>query len=400
MKRKIMIVGLIVSMLAAVGCSKKGKEETTTTEAVEVTTEATTENTTEVTTEEKVVSYEEVYADVLHHTYDILASAEDIFDEITDEEMGIYEIRMYSDAETALKSVGYCYKDLNDDDIPELIIGSDDGMILAIYGIDGDTPAFLVSGRTRNAKRLLADGKTIHTFGSGGAAYSIFGTMQIAKDGKGIEWIDCYFTYPDNTNNIHYYHNTTGVWDPEQAEEIFVSDEEFWAPSELEDGSFVRDLGLTYFIDMPGGTYEQTNNSQTGDINVQIATGAGFDVLLAEDARARLTNYQTLNISTDEFTNEVAFIPIEGGLSDITFYEIEYSASSEGNQWFKNNKEIGYIPFVAEDEQLVVTMSFPGDMPTIGFSYIGATGETLYYAIGLSGFDGSVQISPYFPDNY
>lgn len=401
MKRRWILAGLFVSMLAAVGCSKKDKATTaTTTEAIEVTTEATTENTTEATTESAQIDYEAVYAPVLQHTFDVIVSEDDI-DDIEEEDMGIYEIKMYDGIEAGLNNVGYAYRDLNDDDVPELIIGSKFGTILAIYGIENDKPVFLVAGRSRSTKNLMKDGKTIHTYGSSGAAYSIFGTMQVSKDGKSIEWQDCYFTYPDDNNSVHYYHNTTGIWEPEEAEELNINNDDFFALDEAVYEDFEESLGLTYFIDVFDSSYIPTGDSNGGVGNeIPRPTGTSLDVMLADECRNLLTNYETLDITYGgEFSTEVAFRPVDGSISEIYFYEIEYTASNEDNQWFKEKKILTYYEFLNSDQQLIVKMTFPGDMPTIGFSYVNGSGEEQHFAISLSGFDGSVVISPYFPDN-
>ena len=399
MKRVIVYAAMVVFILSLAGCSNKDKktEETTAafTEATtEATTEAKTEATTEATEEQTKTDYEEVYSDVIHHIYDLLVSDADELEDVSDEDVGIYEVKMAGDISYALQNVGYTLMDISQDGVPELIIADAGGSILAIYTCDGQTPEYVVSGKTRSYKRLLKDGKTIYEQSSGGAALYLFGKFHLSENGKKIEWEECYFTYPDDAFNMHYYYNTTGLWEPDKAEELNITDEEFYAKDNLTEDSYMLDLGLTMFADMPGGTYNVSGGAVNGS---EQATGTGVEVMPAENCRMRLSNATVIDISDGENWSEIAFLPVDGSVTDIYFYEIEYSDSSENNQWFKEVRELSYIPVIKEDEPLVAKISFPGDIPTTGFSFVDATGTVWRYTICLSGFDGSVQINPYFP---
>ena len=50
---------------------------------------------------------------------------------------------------------------------------------------------------------------------------------------------------------------------------------------------------------------------------------------------------------------------------------------------------------LAPDCPLVVTLTFAGDLPNNGFSYVDSTGETLHYSISTSGKDGSLFLEEY-----
>jgi hypothetical protein len=136
-----------------------------------------------------------------------------------------------------MDTIGYVFRDINADTIPELLIGSFDktddaytkNEIYAAYTHNGKSPVLLFSGWARNSY-ALTDENTLYHHGSGGAAYSIFGEYRISEAG-GFQCINAYFTYPkdDEMTEIGFYRNTSGIMDPAEAEEWAVSADEFWA---------------------------------------------------------------------------------------------------------------------------------------------------------------------------
>ena len=148
---------------------------------------------------------------------------------------GIMERVNYGDKDELLGNIGYNLTDLTGDGIPELLIGEDmahswDGSdvrsyIYGIYGLKNDQPEIFVEGWTRNCHFLTEDG---HIFdeGSNGAMSSVFGINHLNENGETV-WDDFYFSN-DKNGEIAYFHNTTGIFDMNEAEEINISGEEFW----------------------------------------------------------------------------------------------------------------------------------------------------------------------------
>lgn len=168
---------------------------------------------------------------------------------------GVQECMMGAAAEDVLKDIGYTIADYSGDGIPELIIGSvfegenstyiND--IYALYTLVDGKPFYVFEGWARNRYCILED-DTIYNAGSNGAMYSIFGTYNLAKDGKSLVCKDYYFTYEKNDDftEIGFYHNTTGEWDKSVSEEMDITDGEFWA---LEEDTYTKNkkLELTSF---------------------------------------------------------------------------------------------------------------------------------------------------------
>ncbi|MBR5219982.1 MAG: hypothetical protein IKV66_03240 [Clostridia bacterium] len=178
------------------------------------------------------------YADILSECYQLLTAPAGNT-EYPDALFGIYETAMMLGVKAA-DTIGYVFRDLNEDAIPELLIGafdkSDDAYtkneIYAAYTYDGQKPVLLFAGWARNAYALTED-NTFYHHGSGGAAYAIFGEYAVSETGDFL-CQNAYFTYPKEPDmtEIGFYRNTSGIMDPAQAEEWAVSADEFWAVDE------------------------------------------------------------------------------------------------------------------------------------------------------------------------
>ena len=159
-----------------------------------------------------------VYDEVLNQVKQTLSLSEEV---MAPEGMeGIRELgSVYGDE--ALKMLCYKYQDLNQDSIPELLIGvsanTSDSHIrnhiyLAYTVVDGTPEQFLYTAG-KNSYSLLSDG-TFAYFGSAGAMYSIFGEFGLSK-ANGLDCTDYYFTHEidGDLENIGVYHNSTGNFD-------------------------------------------------------------------------------------------------------------------------------------------------------------------------------------------
>ena len=175
------------------------------------------------------------YAAVLSECYEILSAPTDNA-KYPDEMIGIYEAAMMFGSD-AIHTIGYVFRDVNEDTIPELFIGVFDkssgahtkNEIYAAYTHDGSNPVLLFYGWARNSYALTEE-NTFYYYGSGGAANSIFGEYVLSEAGE-VVCKNVYFTYPQEPDmtEIGYYHSTTATTDPSQAEEWTSTADEFWA---------------------------------------------------------------------------------------------------------------------------------------------------------------------------
>lgn len=148
---------------------------------------------------------------------------------------GIWEAVLALESE-AISQIEYILKDINSDNIPELLIGVfakedyayTNNEIYAIYALKNDAPVLILEGRSRSSYSLKDDCSLFYN-GSNGAAYSIFGTYHISKDNE-VVCDDYYFTYPDDNDPsiIEIYHNNTGVYVRDDSEKLDITLDDFW----------------------------------------------------------------------------------------------------------------------------------------------------------------------------
>ena len=196
------------------------------------------DNAGDKTDTETKVDYALKYEDVLAKTYEFIKNIDSKVG--PDRGMtGIWDAALALEDE-ALNEIGYTFKDLNGDDVSELLIGSfnnaDDAFvnneIYMIYTLKNDTPEFLLEGMSRNMYSLKDDGNFFN-MGSNGAAYSIIGTYHISKDNE-VVCDDYYFTYPDDNDPsiIEIYHNNTGIYVRDDSEKLDITLDDFWTLQE------------------------------------------------------------------------------------------------------------------------------------------------------------------------
>ena len=148
---------------------------------------------------------------------------------------GMYGVREAIQAlgDVAADTVGYAYSDMNQDGQQELLIGNFEGtgapdVKNELYGaftyVDG-TPEPLFEKQKRNTYALTDTG-TLYFYGSDGVAFHIVAEYEMTEEG--IVCKDFYFSYPKygDINDLEYFHNTTGQWDPDVSEKVDMTFEQ------------------------------------------------------------------------------------------------------------------------------------------------------------------------------
>ena len=218
MKKRLLIFLLLLCVLSS-ACGKTNVNKP--------------DNAGDKTDTETKVDYALKYEDVLAKTYEFIKNIDSKVDP-DDGMAGIWDAALVLEDE-ALDEIGYTFKDLNGDDVSELLIGSfnnaDDAFvnneIYMIYTLKNDTPEFLLEGMSRNMYSLKDD-DSFFNMGSNGAAYSIIGTYHISKDNE-VVCDDYYFTYPDDNDPsiIEIYHNNTGICVRDDSEKLDITLDDF-----------------------------------------------------------------------------------------------------------------------------------------------------------------------------
>ena len=182
------------------------------------------------------MDYHAFYAPVIDDILDMINNGYDFEKDYTYPSTGITERVMYGEKEDLLKEIGFAIEDISGDGIPELIIGEDSALdmtpdqntIYDVYTCSDGQIVCALEGWARNSYSYLGNGR-FYNMGSNGAMYAVFGTYHLTADGTELICEDCYFTYDKNNGSeIGYYHNNTGVAEPEGSEELDVSDADFW----------------------------------------------------------------------------------------------------------------------------------------------------------------------------
>lgn len=339
--------------------------------------------------------YEEIYDPVLRLMYDTIMCDPSTY-EFDDGTMGIWESTNWLDVRIeALMSVGYTMKDLNGDDIPELLIcatnaydnESHEGRnILAMYTISDDEPQLVIEGTARDAYALLGDGR-IYNIGSGGAAYAIYGTYELSEDGLELKPLDYYFSYLDpeepaeDFEDMFFYHNTTGIWGEDGMDEE-ISELDFVTNGEALE-NLIEVIEVKDFLD-----YALDKNLDTTMEDEGFIVRADW----AEDVLADLDGEFIEYISGEPDTVQVVFGPsgfarvYDFTLLNLTLEDID----DEGNVTY-DVEEVYKLEELTAAEPLCADMPMiPDAVPNSGVKYTDEAGVDHYLALNQSGYDGSL----------
>lgn len=406
MKKKLttffLLTALIASML--VGCGEKQTAEPTqqqdeTNAAGQTTTKTdtspaatpepapTADTDTEKKYQEAMLAYEAVMEQNCSVIYNGISSEGEYQLVAT----GVMETSSMERGEL-LQYLGYTFMDISGDGVPELLIGSipkenaEVPEVQLIFGgytcKDGEAVCFL-EGWARNVYEWMGGGRFFN-YGSGGWAYSGFGTFQISEDGTELKCEDWYYSdiKDDANSEIGYYHNNTGDWSKDAGEELDIGSDDFWELSNKYDAD-IKLLELTPFAD-----YTYTGFiAQPLDCKVRVDY---FDDVNYQNYYDDASEYMDAGV---EYDTKVLFRTDEG-VADFKLLSLSLRDVDADGKAIFDITEVFNIPGLRAGIPLAVPMSFPGDIPSNGFSYTDTDGTTKAFCIGVSGFDGSLVVSP------
>lgn len=324
---------------------------------------------------------EEYYRELLDHFWTLITENE-AWDEEAYGVTGVWEVANYSDTQEALDTVGYTVQDLSGDGVPELIVAAvnEDGTageIFACYTLDAETkaPVGTFEGWSRSRHQWLGDG-SFYIEGSSGAAYTMFGVSELTPDGRELKCRDLYFTWEsDDASGLEFYHNTTGVWDPKEAEKLDVSDEEFWAVS----GELCQPqpLALT-----PFSAYRE-----------YVPAAEPVSVRWGDEVLSDLSDYEVFQVPGGE--TEIVFLPGPEGLQNFKFLGLTFVDADENGNIKYNMEQLYEIETL--EKPLCVKTTLVGTIPNNGISFTDGEGNTRCFAVQESGYDGSLQLEEFNP---
>ena len=305
------------------------------------------------------------YEAILERSVEVLASGGDI--EIKDGETGLLEA-CYGGT-----GVGYAIEDLNADGVPELILGPADGSsIYALYTGSGSEPVLLLEGWARNYWQYLGGGR-FYVSGSGGVAYNMVGTFVLPRDGRELVCEDFYFTYEldESFEEFGVFHNTEGLWDTSVSELLDMTYDDLWALDE-EWSAQAQPLDLTH-LDVP-------------------ISGPQVQVLWADGEWNG--DYERVDLSSGEPSSAVLFLA-DSPVMDFRILSLFVEDMTDDGSITFSSGTLCHLDVLSADCALVADLTFHGDLPCYGISYIDANGAFWRFAIEISGYDGSISLSEF-----
>jgi len=305
------------------------------------------------------------YEAILERSVEVLASGGDI--EIKDGETGLLEA-CYGGT-----GVGYAIEDLNADGVPELILGPADGSsIYALYTGSGSEPVLLLEGWARNYWQYLGGGR-FYVFGAGGVSYNMVGTFVLPRDGRELVCEDFYFTYEldESFEEFGVFHNTEGLWDTSVSELTDMTYDDLWALDE-EWSAQAQPLDLTH-LDVP-------------------ISGPQVQVLWADGEWNG--DYERVDLSSGEPSSAVLFLA-DSPVMDFRILSLFVEDMTDDGSITFSSGTLCHLDVLSADCALVADLTFHGDLPCYGISYIDANGAFWRFAIEISGYDGSISLSEF-----
>lgn len=245
--------------------------------------------------------YEAMYAPVFEEVLEAINDGYDFDKEYKYTGNGLSEKIMYPGEGDLHDTVGYLMKDMNEDGIPELLIGSDEkyddipprSVIYNLFTIKDDEIVSVFEGWARSCYQMMGDDHFYYV-GSGGAAITLFGEDHLSKYGCDLVWDDFYFSDEKEGGEIGLYHNDTGIFDANVSEEMNMSEDEFFAKM---DDYEARCVMIPW---TPVGNYKSGNSNASDDkteepsgteISIDAATQKKMNIFLSNFSEAGLFEY-------------------------------------------------------------------------------------------------------------
>ena len=181
---------------------------------------------------------DEVYHELLERFYALASDPGSDMDTAGDGEYGVLEAAQGL-GDDALNGIGYLIKDLSDDGVPELVVGSlreYGGEVYALYTLadSGSEPELVFEGWSRNSytyvNAYVGGSSCFYNYGSNSATESGQGVFTLSRNARELNWRWFYFTSAEdgNSDNVTLYANTTGSWDPKESEVAYETPDEYF----------------------------------------------------------------------------------------------------------------------------------------------------------------------------
>lgn len=145
----------------------------------------------------------------------------------------------------------------------------------------------------------------------------------------------------------------------------------------------VRELSLAMGDATAADAAEKEESMSTGNLAV-AGTFVDGGMLSAADRAAMI-------VLEDDQYSMVAKLQATAAVHDLRIYTLEMDFSEAEGIRFRGTQR-GQVPALQAGQAIYLKLSFPGDSPHHGISYVDAGGTTHYLSLMQSGFDGSLAL--------
>lgn len=317
--------------------------------------------------------YESLYTDVLDKMYNVVINPSEAEFDSEDGTMGVWETANFSS--NAKAEIGYTFMDLNGDGNSELVIGrtEDNGdpekpgnEVYAVYMILNGKAECVISGWVRNFHQMTNDGRFVY-FASGGAFDYGYGIKTVTADGAVISDL-VYAGLAPNGEDMAVYSNPDGIWD---LNDNYLTD---MTVDEMEENykKLAKDTQFVYYtpFEFYGVSSQEAGSSPIYPVALSEgkADSAAFEFVLSDADYA---------VDANVFAN-----------SDVTDFAIYKVTEYDGTAFTAEKyREYGSLKY---GEELNLVLTLPEVMPEYVIGYVDAEGQSRFFAIECSGYDGSL----------
>lgn len=315
------------------------------------------------------------YQDVLDRFYAFLHQPA-MDKEIGEGGMGVWEAVVFlEDMAQGLEKIGYTIQDVSGDGIPELLIGAipqetdslpDGREIFAVYTCKDGKARLALEGWARNRYYPLGGARFFHQ-GSSSAMDSQFGTFALSPDGLSLVWEDYYFSAEKEgkPEEVSFYHNQSGSIEPSESEEMPISETQFW---QMEDA-------ITWHVQtmelLPFSQYKPSLSDEPAMPVQAIWAKDGQQTHVVFTTSYPVYNFRILALS---LTN-----------------------MDENGKPIYSTMETYAQDRLLPEHPLQVSLPFIGSVPNNGIAYTDEQGAARYFALEISGMDGSLILNEFHP---
>ena len=147
----------------------------------------------------------------------------------------------------------------------------------------------------------------------------------------------------------------------------------------------VRELSLAMGDATAADAAEKEESMSTGNLAVTVTFVDG-GMLSAADRAAMIV------LENDAYS-QFAKLTATETLTDVRIYTLEMDFEAGSDDIYFHGTEKSSIPKLAAGQSIYLQLSFPGDTPHHGISFVDANGTPRCFSMMMSGFDGSLALS-------